>query len=231
LLPAADLARLLRIFSRVEIKPRQVLHHWRMPMEYAFFVESGLVSVASRIDRETFVEVWLVGSEGMLGLPVVLAEGDDPPHRRVVQVGGSCLKAPMPDFRKAVEEMPSLQRLLMRYARVVLLQTSQSGACNAHHEVKQRLCRWLLFARDALERDELPVTHEVLGRLLGVRRASVSECLGVLESELMVETRRGRIRIADPVRLEAACCDCYRLIKHEYQRLLLPTPAIRSAAE
>ena len=143
-------------------------------MQHVYFVQSGLVSVAAKIGEADFVEVWLVGSEGMVGAPIMVPDDDEPPHRRVVHVGGSALKASASEFRALLQDVPGLRTVLRHYAHVVLLQTSQSGACNAHHSLRQRLCRWLLLARNALGTDELPLTHEVLAGLLGVRRAGVT---------------------------------------------------------
>jgi CRP-like cAMP-binding protein len=227
LLPREDLDRLLPMLELVEIRPRQVLHHWRMPMQHVYFIERGLVSVAAKIDDDTFVEVWLIGSEGFVGVPIVLSDDDDPPHRRVVQVGGHAWRVSSQDFKQALRAIPSLPALLNRYAQVVLLQTSQSGACNAHHPLWQRLARWLLLARDALASDSMTLTHELLARLLGVRRASVSECLASLEDKKLVEQRRGTIRILDAEKLERTCCDCFRIIRREYQRQLQPREPIR----
>ncbi len=220
LLPEGELRRVLSICETVEIRPRQVLHHWRLPMQHVYFVQSGLVSVAAKIGEADFVEVWLVGSEGMVGAPIMVPDDDEPPHRRVVHVGGSALKASASEFRALLQDVPGLRTVLRHYAQVVLLQTSQSGACNAHHSLRQRLCRWLLLARNALGTDELPLTHEVLARLLGVRRAGVTECLDVFRKEELLKLQRGAILVPDVRRLETACCDCYRLIMREYQRHL-----------
>jgi hypothetical protein len=119
-----------------------------------------------------------------------------------------------------LEDLPVMRTLLHRYAHVVLQQTSQSGACNAHHSLRQRLCRWLLVARNALAADELSLTHEVMARLLGVRRASVTECLDLFQKEGMLKLQRGAILVGDTGKLEAACCDCYGLIMREYHRQL-----------
>src|SRR4051794_40983497 len=150
-------------------------------MKQVYFIERGLVSVTARINRETAVEVWLIGREGMTGVPVVLGGDHAPPHRRVVQVGGSGLRIRTSDLRGAMDESAALRDVLLRYAQVILLQASQVGACNAHHTLEERLSRWLLLAHDGLGEDDLPLTHRVLSRLLGVRRASVTECLGALE--------------------------------------------------
>jgi CRP-like cAMP-binding protein len=204
----------------VELKSRQVLHHAKTPMEHAFFVERGLVSVSARVAPEQWVEVWLIGSEGMSGLPILLGDSKFPAFRRVVQVGGSALRISAKDLLKARELSPSFDKLLLRYASVVLLQTSQSGACNAHHSLQQRLARWLLLAKFALNEDELPITHNMLSRLLAVRRPSVTTCLGMLEDEGSIRMDRGLIQVSDPGKLEATCCHCHHVIKQAYVRLI-----------
>ena len=221
LIPAAERARLLDLAEQVPLKPRQVLHHWRLPMEHVYFIEHGLVSVSARVDKDRFVEVWLIGSEGMVGAPLVLVDEDQtPPHRRVVQVGGSALRIRSQDFLQLLPELPVLRKVLLRYINVVLLQTSQSGTCNAVHSLKERLARWLLTASSALEAADLPLTHEVLSHLLGVRRASVTECLDVLEKHGMIRNSRGMISIADADKLAESCCGCFRLIERAYRKHL-----------
>jgi CRP-like cAMP-binding protein len=126
-LPAGDWEILSPSLELVELKSRQVLHHAKTPIEQAFFVERGLVSVSAKVAPEQWVEVWLIGSEGMTGLPVVLGDAKLPAFRRVVQVGGSAFRISAKDLLKARELSPSLDKLLLRYASVVLLQTSQSG--------------------------------------------------------------------------------------------------------
>ena len=219
-LPAGDWEILSPSLELVELKSRQVLHHAKTPMDHAFFVERGLVSVSARVAPEQWVEVWLIGSEGMTGLPILLGDAKFPAFRRVVQVGGSALRISAKDLLKARDLSPSLDKLLLRYASVVLLQTSQSGACNAHHSLQQRLARWLLLAKFALNEDELPITHNMLSRLLAVRRPSVTTCLGVLEDEGSIRMDRGLIQVSDPGKLEATCCHCHHVIKQAYLRLI-----------
>jgi CRP-like cAMP-binding protein len=228
-LPDEDWEALRPGLEPVELKSRQILHHSKMPMPYVYFIEKGLVSVLARTTRDQWVEVWLSGVEGMTGIPVVLGDEIEPPLRRIVQVGGRAFRMPSADFRRAVEGSRSLRHAMLKYVQVVMLQTSQSGACNSHHSLKQRLARWLLLARDALEEDALPLTHNVLARLLGVRRPSVTDCLGVLEEMGALRNTRSLVTITDPAELETVCCDCHRLIRREYDRLLGPRP--RAQAE
>ena len=218
-IPEQELAVLLQNAEKVAIKPRQVLHHWRLPLDYVYFIERGLVSVSARVDDDDFVEAWLVGSEGMVGSPLVLAEEGQPtPHRRIVQMGGEAIRISARDFLAVLPTLPFTRRLLQRYVQVVLFQTSQFGACNAAHAVRERLVRWLLVARDCIESDDLPITHEVLSQLLGVRRATVTQVIEALHREGLIRTARGLISVVDAAALQAASCACYGLVRREYQR-------------
>jgi CRP-like cAMP-binding protein len=220
LIPENELSQIIDVSERIRLQPRQVLHHYRLPLDHVYFVESGLVSVAAKISMQNFVEVWLIGSEGLVGAPVVLGP-NTPLHRRTVQVGGEALRIRTSEFRELVRELPHLHAVIHAYLAVVLVQTSQSGACNSVHSLKQRLARWLMVARNALGDDEIPLTHKVLSELLGVRRASVTECLEALQRDGMITSRRGLTRIEEPTKLSRACCECFKLIEREHRRQLL----------
>lgn len=219
ILPAADLAKLEPLLEPISIKQRRVLHHDRAPMEHVYFIESGLVSVLAQIDTAKAVEVCLIGREGLSGLPIVLG-GSMSPHRRVVQLGGSALRMRAADLHAAMQSLPRFATVLLRYAQSRLVQTSQAGACNSTHPFKQRLARWLLTAHDGLDGDLLPVTHDMLARLLGVRRATVSECIALLERDGVLGTARAQITIVDRARLEEMACACYRVMTTERERML-----------
>jgi CRP-like cAMP-binding protein len=215
-IPTHELAQVLSISKRVQLVPRQILHDSLVPMDYVYFVESGLVSVAAKIGQGKFVEVWLIGSEGLAGAPVVLGAGAEPLHRRTVQVAGHALRISTLEFREAMENLPAFRKALHAYLNVVLSQTSQSGACNSTHRLKHRLARWLLVARSCLDADDIPLTHGVLAQLLGVRRASVTECLEKFEKQGLINTKRGQITVCSSDNLEGICCECFRLIDREY---------------
>jgi CRP-like cAMP-binding protein len=219
-LPQSELRRVLALCERVELHPRQILHHWNLPMNKVYFVEQGLISVSVKVSRERSVEGWLIGSEGMTGIPILLGDAQGPPHRRVVQVGGSALRMSANDLTAAVQELDGLRGTLHRYVQFVLSQCSQWGVCNAHHSLKQRTARWLLGARDALESGRLPITHQLLARLLGVRRAGVSQCLAALEASGAIRNTRGLVEITAPEALQAIACDCHRIVRREYRQLL-----------
>lgn len=211
---------MLNVCERVELRPRQILHHWNLPMHEVYFVEQGLISVSVKMGGERSVEGWLIGSEGMTGIPVLLGDADNPPHRRVVQVGGSALRMSARNLAAAVQELGCFRATLYRYVQFVLSECSQWGACNAHHSLKQRTARWLLGACDALQSERLPITHQLLARLLGVRRASVSECLGMLEAAGAIRNTRNLVAIVDFKSLQGIACDCHRIVRREYRQLL-----------
>jgi CRP-like cAMP-binding protein len=219
-IPADELMQIFSISERVRLRTHQILHDYMVPIDHVYFVESGLVSVAAKVGHDKFVEVWLVGSEGMVGAPVVLGAATEPKHRRTVQVDGQALRIGTHEFRKAMESLPAFRKTLYAYLNVVLLRASQSGACNATHELKHRLARWLLVARSSLNADNIPLTHDVLAQLLGVRRASVTDCLEHFESQGLINTKRRQITICDAHNLEEVCCDCFRMIQEEYEQQL-----------
>jgi len=189
-LPAVELQQLLASSELVTLAPRQVLHHYKLPMTHVYFVEHGLVSIAAKVGPEKFVEVWLIGSEGMVGVPLILAPNSEPLYRRTVQVGGDAFRIRSGSFRQLVPHLPILRGLLNAYLSAVLVQTAQAGACNAAHPLRQRLARWLLLARRSLQSKDVPLTHGALAHLLGVRRASItasinSNALGSSESTVV----------------------------------------------
>lgn len=219
LIPESEKRLLLAISEKVELRPRQVLHHWRLPTDSMYFIESGLVSVSTKVDENRFIEVWLIGSEGLVNASLILSGGErELPHRRVVEVGGVALRVRAHEFCELLEDLPVLHAVVLRYLYLVLLETSQFGACNALHALKQRLGRWLLVARAALGSDEVPLTQSALGNLLGVRRASIAECLEVLEREKIVRNRRCVIVIHDVAKLRQISCTCFNQMEREYYR-------------
>jgi len=218
-LPTHELDRLLPLFERVPIAPKQVLHHRYLPMEHVYFIESGLISVMAKIGDRHWVEVWLVGSDGTTAIPVTLGD-DHSPHRRVVQVAGTALRIATPDFRRLLHNNKALREIMLKSVHLALLHTSQSGACNAQHSVMERLARWLLLAHDALGSGRVPLPQQVLGRLIGVRRATISDCLKEMERRKLIRSSRCLVEVADAKALEAIACDCYRIIKKEHHRLI-----------
>jgi CRP-like cAMP-binding protein len=217
-LPDEDLQRLWPRFERVALKSRRVLHYPDTPMEHAYFIEQGLVSVLAKTGPGKSVEVWLIGREGFVGLPIILGQNISV-HRRIVQVSGSALRIRADHLREALDQAATLRDLLLHSIQTVLIQTSQLAGCNAHHGVEQRLARWLLMAQDRCQTETLSLTHDMLSRLLGVRRATVSACIATLEAQEILGRARSLIRIKARPRLEAVACPCYRVVRSVDDRL------------
>lgn len=219
-----DWEKLYPLLEFVTLKARRVLQHARMPMDYLYFIEDGLVSVVAKADERRSVEVWLTGREGVAGVPLILGR-NFAVHRRFIVLNGSAYRIRSDDLQGALREIDSLRSILFRYLFAVLLQTSQSSACNLCHNLTQRLARWVLTARDRCDADDLPITQDMLARMLGVRRASISECLDHFEKCGLLRKKRGFIGIVDRPRLETFSCGCYHIIRREQERILAPLDA------
>jgi CRP-like cAMP-binding protein len=167
----------------------------------------------------TVVELATVGNEGMVGLPVFLG-GDTMPLKAFVQIPGDAMRMKADVFKDSVNQGSPLHGLLQRYTQALFNQVAQSTACNRVHSIEERCCRWLLMTRDRVESDGFPLTQEFLSQMLGVRRPSVSVVAAILQKAGLIRYSRGRITILDREGLEAAACECYAIIKQEFDRLL-----------
>jgi CRP-like cAMP-binding protein len=227
-MPAADLEGLLPFLEAVELKSGRILHHAHVPISHFYFIESGLVSIEAEAEHQKWTEVWQVGNEGCLGLPLVVGR-ESPSYRRVALVDGRALRIPHREFQAKTGEIASLRKALLQYLFAVLLQTSRLNACNLRHSVNQRVARWLLLACYRYGSPYLPITQSVLARVLGIRRASVSTCLGEFEQLGCVNKERGTIVVTNLVQLERISCVCYGLIRREIEDRtdrLRPVPTI-----
>ncbi len=213
-LPRRDYERLSPLLERVTLTPRRVLHHAQVPIDHLYFVEEGLVSVLASTGDRHLVEVWLIGREGVVGSPALLGAKASP-LRYFVQIGGSALRIGVEDLTRAMAEMPQLRAVLHNHLHAALMQSTQSAACSLRHSLLQRLARWLLMAQDRTELDEIPITHDLLARSLGVRRATVSETFKPLERRGIFGRGRGLIRILDRAGLEQIVCRCYHIMHHK----------------
>ncbi len=218
-LPESELRAILDACQPIELRPRHVLHHWNLPLREVYFIEHGLISVAVKVGNERSVEGWLIGSEGMTGIPVLFGNSDNAAHRHQVLVGGRALRLDTAAFVAIMQNLPQFRRTLDKYALFLLWQASQCGACNAQHSLSQRTARWLLAASDALESPEIPITHQAVARALGIRRASVTDVVNSLEQIGAIRHWRAFIEIADVECLQPIACDCHRLLGREYRRL------------
>ena len=215
-----DIERLRPHFQDVTLVLSQVLYEQGGRMDEVYFVQDGVVSLTADTGDNGVVEVGMTGRDGLAGANVLLDPGAVSVHRATVQVPGHAIRMRTETFREAVEHSPALRDRCLRYLQVVLIQASQVAACNARHELPERLARWLLTARDQLDYDDLPLTHEFMSQMLGVRRPGVSVVATALQSQGLIRQMRGRIIVADRPGLEGIACNCYHIIKNSRNRLM-----------
>ena len=223
-LPSEVLSRLLPHLRPVSLLTRDTLIWPDSPIRAVWFVESGWASLVMTLDNGAQAEVGLIGREGMVGLPLVVGV-DTTFAQAYVQAKGTALQMDAGAFRQAMEGEPALRERMFRYLKAMTAQTMQTAVCNAHHELDQRLARWLLMAHDRAESDELEITHEFLALTLSVRRAGVSIAAATLQRAGVIRYVRGRITVLNRAALEASACDCYRAVKRRFERLLGPPAA------
>ena len=210
---------LLTRMERCALDHRQILIEANEPIRYVHFPVSGVISLVIGTVNGATLEVAMVGNVGVIGLPILFGSGSTP-ISAVVQVPGEALRMTAPAFRAEVETYGPLVRHLHLHAGALLFQIAQSTACTHHHSVSQRCARWLLTAHDRVDDDEFALTQETLAHMLGVRRASVSAAAAKLQELGLIRYRRGYVAIADRQALEQVSCECYRIVKAEYERLL-----------
>jgi CRP-like cAMP-binding protein len=218
-LPADELRRLQPLLEPVPLKFKQVLHKVREPADYAYFPISGMASAVAQLEGGAAIEVGTTGSEGVVG-PATYLGLPSAPNEVFMQVSGEGLRMEAGALIKAASRDGPLRDVLTRYHAYFLYSVSQSVACNGLHTVGPRCCRWLLITHDRVGGDELPLTHEFLATMLGVRRASVTLVLQPLQESGLIRGGRGKITVLDRRGLEVAACECYQRVQHEYTRLL-----------
>jgi len=218
LLPEDELNALLPDLERVELEVRDLVYDVNVPIEYAYFPEDGVVSMVGLMSDGTAVEVATVGNEGMLGLPVFLG-ADSILGQAFSQVAGVAFRLRADVFRRAAAT-GRFQQLMQRYTQAIFTQVAQNTACNRLHLTEERFARWLLMTHDRVARDEFQLTQDFLSQMLGVRRATVSQIAAQAQKDGVIEYSRGRMRILDRSALEAGSCECYAIIRTEFERLL-----------
>jgi CRP-like cAMP-binding protein len=205
----------------VALALREDLYLEQAPMTHAWFPTAGVLSMLGSAVAETDVEVGTIGSEGMLGVGLLL--GAELSFGRVfVQVQGTGWRIAAADLRECVQAHPPLNRVLHRHANALMVQMAQSTACNRSHAVEQRCARWLLQTHDRVHGDEFDLTQEFLAQMLGERRATVNQVAGSLQQRGLIRYSRGHIQVTDREGLESAACRCYGFVRAEYARMLSP---------
>ena len=192
----------------VKLPIHSVLNEVNEPIQYLYFINSGLASVLSVLQDGKSVEVGLTGREGFVGVPVLVGFKTSP-TRVIMQIEGAGYRILPKDLLAAMKTYPPLERSLLRYSQELALQASQIAACNRVHEVDERLARWLLMSQDRIGGSLIPLTQEFLAHMLGTRRASVTVAAGMLQKAGLISYLRGQLKIEDRDRLENASCECY----------------------
>jgi CRP-like cAMP-binding protein len=202
----------------VTLKQRAILQEHHRPIEHVYFIEQGVASLLARTHRDGQVEVAIVGRFGFVGVAAVLGTMRSP-NRCLMEVPGEALRINANDIRSVMEDTPMVRQYLLNYVHALLIQNTQTALCNIRHQLEERLCRWLLLASDRLDEKVVPVTHDQLAMILGVRRAGVTTTLAELEGLGAVAKTRGAVEIVIRDILEAKTCECYRIISSEYSRI------------
>lgn len=218
-LPVKDYQRIHPTLEPVSLRSKEVIHEAGGPIPFVHFPTVGVISLIRRMENGAAVELATVGNEGMVGLPIFLGSGTMP-ITALCQVPGESLKMRAEVFRKAIHGNSALHSLLLRYTQALLIQIGQSSVCNRLHPVKTRCARWLLMTHDRIRADQYSLTHEFIAQRLGVRRASITIAAGDLQQAGLIRYRRGMITVLDRKGLESTACECYRIIKEEFSRLL-----------
>jgi CRP-like cAMP-binding protein len=218
-LPGKEYRRLLPHLTSVSLLSGETLYKMEDRIKYVYFVNRAVVSLVTHMEEGTSVEVGLVGNEGMVGLSIVM--GDDvSQNHAIVQIPDGAMRMKTSQLKKELLRGGQLQTLLLRYSLVLLKQVSQTAACNRIHNLGERLARWLLLCHDRVGRDEIRLTQEFLAQMLGTRRSRVSEAAIILQSAGLIRYSRGIITILDREGLEEFVCECYQVVKAEFDRLL-----------
>ncbi len=218
-LPKEEYERLLPHFELVSLELKQILYAPNEAIEYVYFFNNGIASLLTLMENGEAIEVATVGNEGMIGLPILL-ETSTIPGEAFVQIPAEAMRMKTHVFRREVSPGTVIYALLQRYTQVMFNQIAQSAACNRLHSIEERFCRWMLMTQDRVSSNEFPMTHEFLGEMLGVRRASVSVTAAVLQKAGIIQYNRGKMKILDRPQMENIACECYRIMKAEFDRLL-----------
>jgi CRP-like cAMP-binding protein len=218
-LPTNEWDRLQPHLEAVELPLGQVLYESGGKLEHAYFPTTAIVSLLYVLEDGGSAEIAVVGFEGIVGISLFMG-GQTTPSRAVVQSAGCGFRLTANVVLEEFSRAGPLLHLLLRYTQALITQMSQTAVCNRHHTLDQQLCRWLLLSRDRLRCDELNMTQALIANMLGVRREGVTEAAGRLERAGLIEYQRGRITILDRGGLEQRTCECYAVVKKEYDRLL-----------
>jgi CRP-like cAMP-binding protein len=225
-LPPDERERWLPALEPVTMPLGQVLYESGRPFGHVYFPSTAIVSLLYVMQDGASAEIAVVGNEGLVGIALFMG-GETTPSRSVVQIAGAGLRMPGQLLKEAFHRSGPVMHLLLRYTQALITQMAQTAVCNRHHSLDQQLCRWLLLSLDRLRPSlEIVMTQELIANMLGVRREGVTEAASKLQHAGLIRYRRGHITVLDRAGLERRTCECYRVVRNEYDRLL-PMTATR----
>ncbi len=224
-LPDAEWERWGPQLELVDLPLGKVLYESGERMKFVYFPTSGIVSLLYVLNSGASAEIAVVGNEGLVGVSLFMGGGSTP-SRAVVQSAGMGYRLAAETVQAEFEQSGPVMHLLLRYTQALITQMSQTAVCNRHHTLDQQLCRWLLLSLDRLPGNELLMTQELISNMLGVRREGVTEAALKLQTAGLIRYVRGRISVLDRPKLELRTCECYHVVKQEYDRLLPASTAL-----
>jgi CRP-like cAMP-binding protein len=223
-LPPEILERWLPQLQRFDLGLGDVLYEPGITMSHVHFPTNAIVSLLYVMENGASAEIAVVGKEGVVGIALFMG-GNSTPSRAVVQSAGGGYRMPADAIYREFSSTPAVMHLMLRYTQALITQMAQTAVCNRHHALEQQLCRWLLLSLDAIDGDEVVMTQELIANLLGVRRGGVTEAALKLQEAGIIQYKRGRIDVLDRPGLQRMACECYAVVKKEYERLLPARPA------
>ena len=218
-LPASDLQRWLPQLEPVTMPLGLVLYESGRTLSHVYFPTTAIVSLLYVMENGASAEIAVVGHEGVVGISLFMG-GESTPSRAVVQSAGQGLRLRANLIKQEFQQAGPAMHLLLRYTQALITQMAQTAVCNRHHSLDQQLCRWLLLSLDRLQGSELVMTQELIANMLGVRREGVTEGALKLQKLGLIRYSRGHITVLDRPGLEQRTCECYAVVKNEYDRLL-----------
>ncbi|WP_405029630.1 Crp/Fnr family transcriptional regulator [Methylibium sp.] len=223
-LPDAEWAHWLPHLEAVDMPLGKVLYESGVTLSHVYFPTTAIVSLLYVMEDGASAEIAVVGQEGIVGISLFMG-GESTPSRAVVQSAGQAFRLEAKLMMQEFNRAGPVLHLLLRYTQALITQMAQTAVCNRHHSLDQQLCRWLLLSLDRLHSAEIVMTQELIANMLGVRREGVTEAAGHLQKAGLIRYRRGHITVLDRTRLEERACECYAVVKKEYDRLLPDTMA------
>lgn len=222
-LPAAEFDRLFRHLELIKMPLGQILYEAGGQLKHVYFPTTSIVSLLYVLENGASAEIAIVGNEGILGISLFMG-GETTPSRAIVQSEGFGYRLKAEHLKEEFNRAGPVLRLLLRYTQALITQMTQTAVCNRHHSIEQQLCRWLLLSLDRLPSDNLKMTQELIANMLGVRREGVTEAAGKLQKMGLIKYSRGNIEVVDRPRLEKTVCECYAVVKAEFDRLITDIP-------